>query len=52
MFVGTRHIQIADESEGVSFPALVMYPTAVPSTPTAWQSQAVPRGRKRGKKWR
>jgi hypothetical protein len=27
MFVGTRHIQIADESEGVSFPALVMYPT-------------------------
>jgi predicted dienelactone hydrolase len=36
MLVGTRHIQIADESEGVSFPALVMYPTAVPSTPTAF----------------
>jgi len=36
MFTGSRQIQIWDEAQGVSFPAVVMYPTGVPSTPTAF----------------
>ncbi len=36
MFVGSRQMQIKDEILGISFPALVMYPTAVPSAPTAF----------------
>lgn len=36
MFVGSRELQIRDEAQGISFPAVVMYPTAVPSSPTAF----------------
>jgi len=36
MFVGSRQIRIEDEAKGISFPALVLYPTEVPSTPTAF----------------
>jgi hypothetical protein len=34
MFAGSRPIQGRDEVQGLSFPAIVMYPTDVPSTPT------------------
>ena len=33
MFVGSRQLQIHDEAKGISFPALVLYPTGVPSAP-------------------
>jgi predicted dienelactone hydrolase len=34
MFAGSRQMQIRDEAKGLSFPALVLYPTDVPSAPT------------------
>jgi len=36
MFAGSRQMQIRDEAKGISFPALVLYPTEVPSAPTAF----------------
>jgi predicted dienelactone hydrolase len=36
MFVGSRQMQITDEAKGISFPALVLYPTEVPSAPTVF----------------
>jgi predicted dienelactone hydrolase len=36
MFVGSREIQVRDETTGIRFPTLVHYPTVVPSTPTAF----------------
>jgi predicted dienelactone hydrolase len=36
MFVGSRQLRIQDEDKGLSFPALVLYPTHVPSSPTAF----------------
>jgi predicted dienelactone hydrolase len=36
MFVGSRQMQIRDEAKGISFPALVLYPTEAPSAPTAF----------------
>ncbi len=36
MFAGSRQLQVWDEEQGISFPAVVMYPTAVPSAPTAF----------------
>ncbi len=36
MFVGSRQMRVTDEAESVSFPVLVLYPTAVPSAPTAF----------------
>lgn len=36
MFVGSRELQVKDDAKGVSFPALVLYPTVVPSAPTAF----------------
>lgn len=36
MFAGSRQIQIRDEAKGISFPALVLYPTEIPSAPTAF----------------
>lgn len=36
MFAGIRHIQIKDEEKGITFPALVLYPTNTPSAPTAF----------------
>lgn len=36
MFVGSRQMQIRDETKGISFPALVLYPTETPSAPTAF----------------
>jgi len=34
--VGSRQMQVDDEAKGISFPALVLYPTDVPSVPTAF----------------
>lgn len=36
MYVGSRHLHIEDQLKEISFPTLVMYPTDVPSTPTAF----------------
>lgn len=36
MFVGSRQMQVNDEAKGLSFPVLVLYPTDVPSVPTAF----------------
>jgi predicted dienelactone hydrolase len=36
MFVGSRQMQIRDEAKGISFPALVLYPTERSSAPTAF----------------
>jgi predicted dienelactone hydrolase len=36
MFVGSRQMQIRDEAKGISLPALVLYPTEIPSVPTAF----------------
>ncbi len=36
MFAGSRQMQIRDEAKGISFPALVLYPTEIPSAPTAF----------------
>jgi predicted dienelactone hydrolase len=36
MFAGSRQMQIRDEAKGISFPALVLYPTEMPSAPTAF----------------
>jgi len=36
MFVGSRQMRVTDEAQSVSFPVLVLYPTAVPSVPTAF----------------
>lgn len=36
MFAGSRQMQIRDEAKGISFPALVLYPTETPSAPTAF----------------
>jgi predicted dienelactone hydrolase len=36
MFAGSRQLRIADEAKGLSFPALVLYPTEVPSAPVAF----------------
>ena len=36
MFVGSRQLQIEDETKALSFPAVVLYPTQVPSAPTAF----------------
>jgi predicted dienelactone hydrolase len=36
MFAGSRQMQIQDEAQGLSFPALVLYPTDAPSRPTAF----------------
>ncbi|MFY9826470.1 MAG: alpha/beta fold hydrolase [Thermoanaerobaculia bacterium] len=36
MFAGSRQMQVQDEAQGISFPVLVLYPTAVPSAPTAF----------------
>lgn len=36
MFTGVRTIEVADEAPGISFPAVVMYPTEAQSTPTAF----------------
>ncbi|MCB5185704.1 alpha/beta hydrolase [Methylobacillus gramineus] len=36
MFVGTRQFQFTDHEAGVSFPVLVMYPTAQPAVSTAF----------------
>jgi predicted dienelactone hydrolase len=33
---GSRQIRVNDEAKGLSFPALVLYPTDVPSVPTAF----------------
>ncbi|WP_218134263.1 alpha/beta fold hydrolase [Collimonas sp. OK242] len=41
MFVGSREIQVIDEFAGVSFPALVMYPTCLPSVPTAFGAYSI-----------
>lgn len=34
MFAGSRQIEVKDMQRGMSFPALVLYPTKVPSVPT------------------
>jgi predicted dienelactone hydrolase len=36
MFAGSRQMQIRDEAKDISFPALVLYPTEIPSAPTAF----------------
>ena len=36
MHTGCRLLQIRDDAQDISFPALVMYPTEVPSTPTSF----------------
>jgi predicted dienelactone hydrolase len=36
MFVGSRQMQVNDGAKGISFPVLVLYPTDVPSVPTAF----------------
>lgn len=36
MFAGARSLSIVDEPKGLSFPALVMYPTRVPPAPAAF----------------
>jgi len=36
MFAGSRQIQVHDEAKGLSFPVLILYPTEVPSAPTAF----------------
>src|SRR5438105_3262818 len=36
MFVGSRQMRMNDEAKGLSFPVLVLYPTRVPSIPTAF----------------
>lgn len=36
MFVGSRQMLIRDAAQGVSFPAVVLYPTDEPSRPTAF----------------
>jgi len=36
MHAGSLPLKIRDETQGVSFPALVLYPTDVPSVPTAF----------------
>jgi predicted dienelactone hydrolase len=35
-FAGSRQFQVRDEAKGISFPALILYPTGTPSTPTAF----------------
>ena len=36
MFAASRQMRVNDEAKGISFPVLVLYPTAVPSVPTAF----------------
>ena len=36
MFAGSDQIQVHDEAKGLSFPVLALYPTDVPSAPTAF----------------
>jgi predicted dienelactone hydrolase len=35
-FVGSRRLRIVDESKGISFPVMVMYPALVPSSPVTF----------------
>ncbi len=41
MFVGSRQMQVKDDTKDVSFPALVLYPTRLPPTPTAFGAYTI-----------